>query len=111
MRSLQLMKGRVYYLRAGVTNGAGLKTTSTSKPIMLDTSPPSPGEVKVGTDWTVGVEAGVSGSDAHSPGMIALKSLQSEASCVTQARSDVRCVSAKMGSDGHRVILPRLRVY
>nr|KAG5706426.1 hypothetical protein BaRGS_032819 [Batillaria attramentaria] len=51
MRNLQLHVDTFYFLKATVANGAGLQTTATSRPLMLDTTPPLPGLVKLGTDW------------------------------------------------------------
>ncbi|KAK7496755.1 hypothetical protein BaRGS_00011964, partial [Batillaria attramentaria] len=83
MRNLQLHVDTFYFLKATVANGAGLQTTATSRPLMLDTTPPLPGLVKLGTDWAAADRTFQ--SETHSlRGMIALQSLSSQKDCTTQ---------------------------
>ncbi|KAK7496780.1 hypothetical protein BaRGS_00011989, partial [Batillaria attramentaria] len=83
MRNLQLDEDFLYFVRATVTNRAGLQTTATSLPLMLDKTPPLPGRLKLGTDWTAADRTFQNETQSVS-GVIALKSLSSREGCVTE---------------------------
>ena len=83
MRDLDLQEGQVYYLKVVVRNKAGLETKATSKPLLLSLSPPNPGVVKLGTNWTGGEQL-FSGRTDMVEGVIALSSLDANTSCVSQ---------------------------
>ncbi|KAK7493720.1 hypothetical protein BaRGS_00015049 [Batillaria attramentaria] len=81
MRTLKLQADTLYYLRATVYNGAGLTTTTTSRPLILDMSPPLSGVVKLGTDWTTADKTKL--NQTHTvKGLVALAPTSQE--CVTQ---------------------------
>ncbi|KAK7498950.1 hypothetical protein BaRGS_00009759 [Batillaria attramentaria] len=83
MRNLNLQLGKIYLLRATITNGARLTTTATSKPLLLDTSSPMPGMVKVGTSWT-GPERLFQKETDTLQGTIAVVPFDFSSACVTQ---------------------------
>ena len=83
MRDLALQKNVTYFLNIFVRNMAGLETQATSKPLLLSLSPPTPGAVKLGTNWTGGEQLFTGQTDTVE-GMIALSSLDVGTSCVRQ---------------------------
>nr|KAG5694401.1 hypothetical protein BaRGS_002255 [Batillaria attramentaria] len=83
MRNLALQTDTLYFLKAKVTNGAGLQTASVSRPLVLDTSPPLPGLVKLGSDWTA-EEKTVQNETNEVKGMVALRPVSSSEDCVTK---------------------------
>ncbi|KAK7496779.1 hypothetical protein BaRGS_00011988 [Batillaria attramentaria] len=91
IRDLQLQEDAMYFLRVTVRNGAGLETTATSLPLILDPMPPIPGLVKLGTDWTA-ADRTFQNETELVRGLIALKSLNSE-ECIT--RVDLLSADAK----------------
>ncbi|KAK7460764.1 hypothetical protein BaRGS_00038811, partial [Batillaria attramentaria] len=83
MRSLTLETNTLYFLRAAVTNGAGLVTISTSRPLLLDTSPPLTGLVKLASAWTKPARLFQNETNAVQ-GLVALRSLGTSEECVTE---------------------------
>ena len=83
MRNLKLQEKTLYFLRVTVTNGAGLTTESLSRPMVLDTSPPRPGLVRLGTEWTE-ADANHQNQTHTVRGLVALTSPSSEQGCPTQ---------------------------
>ena len=49
--SRSLTSGTVVFMMLAVTNGVGLKTEVTSLPLLIDTTPPTPGNVTVGNTF------------------------------------------------------------
>lgn len=100
-RDLDLREGVLYYLRTTITNGARLQTRFTSRPLLLDLTPPLPGTVKLTTSWTAGDNTFQSKTDTLK-GMIALRSLSTQIECTTQVNlldSDFQSRWTKMGGD------------
>lgn len=82
--NLQLVEGVFYFLRTTITNGAGLETRATSKPMLLDLSPPLPGSVKLTTDWTAAGRTFQGETDVIT-GITAVRPLLSaDSDCATQ---------------------------
>ncbi|XP_076452271.1 uncharacterized protein LOC143287914 [Babylonia areolata] len=83
MRGLALEEGAWYFVRVSVTNRAGLTTRALSLPLLLDTSPPLTGRVKLGSDWTGADRVFQQHTDTVA-GMLALQSVGTAQDCVTQ---------------------------
>ena len=83
MRNLKLQEKTLYFLRVTVTNGAGLTTESLSRPLILDVSPPRPGLVRLGTEWTE-ADANYQNQTHTVRGLVALTSAFSEQACSTE---------------------------
>ena len=81
--NLDLQEGLFYFVQVTITNGAGLVTRSTSRPLFLDLSPPLPGTVKLASDWKARDETFQSETDVIR-GLISLKSLSSAEGCRPQ---------------------------
>ena len=77
MRNLELREDTLYFVRVTVTNGAGLDTRATSRPVLLDVTPPLPGLVKLGTDWTAADRTFQQHTDSVA-GLVAVQSFQSQ---------------------------------
>ena len=77
MRNLQLREDTLYFVRVTVTNGAGLDTRATSRPVLLDASPPLPGLVRLGEDWTAADRTFQQHTDSV-VGLVAVQSFQSQ---------------------------------
>ncbi|XP_070206105.1 uncharacterized protein [Littorina saxatilis] len=83
-RNLQLVEKTLYFVRVTVRNGAGLDTRATSRPVLLDTTPPRPGLVKLGKDWT-GADQTFQPHTHTVSAVIAVQSVyRSPQDCVTQ---------------------------
>ena len=76
MRNLALQEEVLYFLRVTVTNGAGLDTRAVSVPVLLDTTPPQAGMVRLGTDWTQADQTFQNRTDTVS-GLVAVQSFSS----------------------------------
>lgn len=83
IRKLDLQEGLLYFLRVTVTNGASMETQTFSQPIILDTSSPTPGSVKLGQDWT-GSEPVFQNETHVLGGMLAVGSISSNVRCLTE---------------------------
>lgn len=84
MRGLDLQEGTLYFVRVTVTNRAGLSTKGASHPVLLDTTAPRPGVVKLGTQWTGRDQTFQQHTDTVSA-LVALQSAQSQKECVTES--------------------------
>jgi hypothetical protein len=79
---LELSSQKVYHINITLTNGAKLVTNVLSKSILVDTSVPLPGNVKIAKDWYSLDTFQHSTSELH--GLLAIATTSDEYACPTQ---------------------------
>ncbi|XP_052073991.1 uncharacterized protein LOC127711867 [Mytilus californianus] len=81
---LKLNRAFTYVITIRAINGAGLTTTVRSPPVRLDTTPPVPGAVKMGTDWKSDIT--FQSSTDKMEGMIGIAHTEKASKCPRQVQ-------------------------